>query len=109
MKAITISLLALSALSAAGGEQATFTGAIFDETCARLGHAAMRMGPTDAECAKMCVLHHGDAYVLADGKTVYYLSDQKKPEQFAGQNVTVRGTLDPKTKTIQVDSITAAK
>jgi hypothetical protein len=109
MKHCIIGLLALSAISAGGREQATFTGAIFDETCARLGHAAMRMGPTDAECAKACVLHHGDMYVLADGKNVYYLTDQKTPEAFAGQKVTVVGTLDAKTKTIQVDSITAAK
>ena len=43
------------------------------------------------------------------GKEAYTLSDQKTPEKFAAQRVTVIGTLDAKTKTIQVDSITAAK
>jgi hypothetical protein len=48
-------------------------------------------------------------YVLYDGKQAYTLSDQKTPENFAGKKVTVTGTLYPKTKTIQVESITAAK
>jgi hypothetical protein len=69
----------------------------------------MKMGPTDAECTKACVSIHGASYVLYDGKEVYTLSDQRTPEKFAGKKVTVTGTLDAKTKTIQVDSITAAK
>ena len=46
----------------------TFAGTISDEMCA-LNHAAMRMGPTDAECTHACVEEHDAAYVLADGKT----------------------------------------
>jgi hypothetical protein len=67
------------------------------------------MGPTDAECTTACVVAHGAAYVLEDGKNVYTLSDQKTPEKFAAQKVRVIGTLDAKTRTIQVDSITAAE
>jgi hypothetical protein len=37
------------------------------------------------------------------------LSDQKTPDKFAAQKVTVVGTLDAKTKTIRVQSISAAK
>jgi hypothetical protein len=77
--------------------------------CATAGHAQMRMGPTDAECTIACVRAHDAKYVLYDGKDVYTLSDQQMPEKFAAQKVTVIGTLDAKTKTIQVDSITAAK
>ena len=44
-----------------------------------------------------------------NGKDVYKLSDQKMPEKFAAQKVTVKGALDNTTKTIHVDSITAAK
>jgi len=69
----------------------------------------MRMGPTDAECTNACVSIHGASYVLYDGKEAYTLSDQKTPEKFAGKKVLVTGTLDAKTKTIHVDSITAAK
>jgi hypothetical protein len=108
MKPLFVILLALSAVSAGQGKQ-TFTGVITDDMCAMPGHASMRMGPTDADCAKACVLAHGAAYVLLDGKDVYTLSDQQTPEKFAAQKVTVTGTLDAKTKTIQVDSIAAAK
>ena len=108
LEALILSLLALSALSAAQGKQ-TFTGVITDNMCARAGHSQMRMGPTDAECTKACVSAHDAKYVLFDGKEVYTLSDQKTPEKFAAQKVTVIGTLDAKTKTIHVDSMTAAK
>jgi hypothetical protein len=67
------------------------------------------MGPTDAECTTACIDVHGASYVLYDGKDVYMLSDQRMPEKFAGQKVKVTGTLDAKTKTIRVDSITGAK
>ncbi len=46
---------------------------------------------------------------MYDGKSAYVLSDQKAPEKFAAQKVTIMGTLDAKTNTIQVDSIKAAK
>jgi hypothetical protein len=46
--------------------------------------------------------------VLYDGKDVYTLSDQEAPEKFAAQKVTVVGALDASTKTIKVESITAA-
>jgi len=86
-----------------------FTGTITDSMCAEGDHSRMRMGSNDAECTIACVAAHGALYVLYNGKDVYTLSDQQTPEKFAGKKVTVTGTLDPKTKTIQVDSITAAK
>ena len=107
MKHLLLSLLAVAALSAAPGKQ-TFTGTITDDMCTA-GHSHMRMGPTDAECTIACISAHGATYVLSDGKNVYTLSDQRTPEKFAAQKVRVVGTLDAKTKTIQVDSMTAAK
>ncbi len=101
-------LLVSGALFAAAGPQ-TFTGTITDDMCAKAGHSQMRMGPTDAECTLACVDVHGASYVLYDGKDVYMLSDQRMPEKFAGQKVKVTGTLDAKTKTIQVNSIIGAK
>jgi hypothetical protein len=103
-----VSLLTVAALSAAPAKQ-TFTGIITDNMCAKGGHAQMRMGPTDAECTIACVGVHGATYVLYDGKDAYTLSDQRTPEKFAAQKVRVVGTLDAKTRTIQVESITAAK
>ena len=103
-----LSLLLLAALSAAQTKQ-TFTGTITDDMCARADHAQMRMGPTDAECTIACISAHGATYVLYDGREVYTLSDQRTPEQFAAQRVRVTGTLDARTKTIQVESIRAAQ
>jgi len=108
MKHLIWSLLAVAALSAAPGKQ-TFTGIITDDMCGQRGHSQMRMGPTDAECTIACISAHDATYVLYDGKQVYALSDQRTPEQFAGQRVRVTGALDAKTRTIQVESIRAAK
>jgi hypothetical protein len=98
----------IAALEAAPAKQ-KFTGTITDSMCSQADHSQMKMGPTDADCTKACVDIHGAMYVLYDGKQAYTLSDQKTPANFAGKKVTVTGTLDSKTKTIQVDSIAAAK
>ena len=108
MKLLIFPLLIIATLAAAQGKQ-NFTGAITDSMCAEADHSRMRMGSTDAECTTACVSAHGALYVLYDGKEVYSLSDQQTPEKFAGKKVTVTGTLDAKTRTIHVDSITAAK
>jgi hypothetical protein len=108
MNYLAVGLLATVSLSAGQGTR-TFTGVITDDMCAMAGHARMRMGPTDAECTKACVMAHDAAFVLYDGDDAYTLSDQKTPERFAGQKVTVTGTLEARTKTIRVDSIAAAR
>jgi type 1 fimbria pilin len=105
---LAVAALSMAALSAAQGKQ-TFTGKITDDECPLSSHEAMQMGPTDAECTVACVEAHGAQYVLYDGEHAYGLSDQKASKQFAGQRVTVTGTLDTKTSTIAVDSIAAAK
>src|SRR5579864_1255765 len=108
MKPLIVTLLAIAALAAAPAKQ-RFTGTITDSMCIKADHSKMQMGPTDAECTIACIREHDATYVLYDGKNVYTLSDQKTPEKFAAQKVTVIGTLDAQTKTIRVDSITVAK
>jgi hypothetical protein len=108
MKHLTLGLLAVAALFAGPAKQ-TFTGIITDSVCDKADHSQMRMGPTDAECAAACISDHGASYVLFDGKQAYILSDQRTSEKFAAQKVIVTGTLDLKTKIIQVDSIAPAK
>jgi hypothetical protein len=107
VKPMIISLLVVAVLSAAQGKQ-TFIGIVTDDMCPMGDHSRMRMGATDAECAKACIAAHAASYVLYDGKNVYILSDQKTPEPFAGQRARVVGTLDAKTMTIRVESVTAA-
>jgi hypothetical protein len=104
----TFSVLGAAVLTAAP-DKLTFTGVITDSMCATADHSQMQMGPTDGECTVACVQAHGALYVLYDGKHAYVLNDQQTPEKFAGKKVTVTGTLDAKTLTIHVDSITAAR
>jgi uncharacterized protein DUF5818 len=110
--ALGVPILLLSA-SFAVAKDKTFSGEIMDSACAKEGsHEAMmkKAGLTDkAACVKACV-KMGGKYVLFDAasKTIYELDDQSKPEQFAGTNVKVAGTLDEATKTIHVTSIKAA-
>jgi hypothetical protein len=108
MGQLRILLLTVAALAGAAGKQ-TFTGTITDNMCATAGHARMQMGPTDAECARACADIHGATYVLAAGKNVYGLSDQRAAEKLAGGKVKIVGTLDGKTNTIEVESMAAAK
>ena len=103
---LILSLLIVAALAAAPAKR-RFTGTITDGMCAQADHSRMRMGPTDAECTTACVSEHGAVYGLYDGKELYTLSDQRTPEKLAGKKVTVTGTLDTRTRTIQVFSITA--
>lgn len=105
MKKTIAVLIASAALVLAAGK-GTFTGTITDTMCGA-GHKAMNMGP-DEKCVPACV-KAGAKYALYDGKNVYTLSDQKTPAQFAAKKVTVTGTLDSAGKTIQVESIAAAK
>jgi hypothetical protein len=109
VKRLIVILLGVAVAAVSAGQRPqTLTGVITDSECAIRGHAGMRMGPTDAECTRLCVMVHNASYVLSDGKDVYALSDQEAPEQFAAQKVRVVGTLDVKTRTIQVESIVAA-
>ncbi len=104
-KKIAIGIAAAALLFAAPG---TFTGVITDSECAKGDHKAMNMGP-DVKCVTECVKGMGAKYVLYDGNEAYTLSDQKNAEKFAAKKVTVKGTLDATAKSIQVDSIKAAK
>ncbi len=62
----------------------------------------------DRECTLKCV-SGGSKFVLADTEhnKVYQLSDQSKPQEFAGQKVKVTGTLSD--DTIKVSAIEPAK
>jgi hypothetical protein len=123
MKKLIIGLvgsLMLLTVSLAAPKDSTYSGEIMDSQCAKNGsHDAMlkKEGMEkmigDPKAGQMCTANcvkMGSKYVLynAAKKTVYQLDDQQKPEQFAGQKVTVTGTLDKATKTVHVSSIQAA-
>jgi hypothetical protein len=83
----------------------TFVGYISDSMC---GLKHMMPGESDKDCTLECV-KAGSKYVLADAVSgkVYQLTDQKKPEEFAGQKVKVTGAL--KGDTIVVTTIESAQ
>ncbi len=87
----------------------TFSGVVTDSECANGDHSGMHMGDTDAECARACLDYHSATLVLFDGKATRRLDDQKAARPFAGEKVTVVGTLDEATGVITVKTISAAK
>jgi hypothetical protein len=105
-KGIGMLMLAAGTMFAAGSSR-TFTGVITDTMC----KASHTMESPADKCVRDCVHANPSAYkyALYDGKHIYVLSDQRTPEKFAAQKVNVRGTLDQKTNTIRVESISAAK
>src|SRR5258708_27793290 len=120
MKRLVMSLAVCALLlpGFATAKDQTFTGEIMDSQCAKDGSHAMMLkkegmgdkDPNDPMAKKMCTencVKMGGKYVLYDSasKKVYQLDDQTKPQQFAGQNVKVSGTLDKGSDTIHVTDI----
>ena len=107
MKAAII-LTALLSTAATAPPTRVYTGIVTDTMC-RLNHAVMKITP-DTKCVLECVR---DAktyqFALAVGTSVYTLSDQETPAQYAGLKVKVTGALYPKTNILRVDRIEAAR
>jgi hypothetical protein len=104
MKTTIGMLFAAATLAMAAGH--TYTGTVSDNMCGG-SHAMMKVTP-DSKCVTECV-KAGAKYSLWDGKNNYTLSDQTAAAKYPAQKVTVTGTLDAKTNTIQVTSIAPAK
>ena len=105
-------LLLASTITAQTGS--TFTGEINDRACARANSHDAMMKRHGSQNTKQCILDcikAGGKYVLVDDKTqaVYLLDDQQKPAQFAGEKVTITGTLDKDSSTLHVADIQAAQ
>ncbi|HKF24269.1 MAG TPA: DUF5818 domain-containing protein [Candidatus Angelobacter sp.] len=111
---VTVMVLSLCVAAQKAPKEGSYSGEIMDAACAKAGgHSGMMKQmniKTAKECTEGCV-KNGSKYVLYDKahKKVYQLDDQTKPAQFAGDKVTVKGTLDASTDTIKVSDIEAAK
>jgi hypothetical protein len=105
-----VALVTAFGLGFAAPKDQAFTGEIMDAACAKAGsHAAMMVAHkanTTRDCTLACVMAGGE-FVLynAATKKVYRLDDQPKPQEFAGEKVKVRGTLNKKTNTIHVTAL----
>lgn len=112
---LTISILAY----ASDGDVHTYVGEISDSQCALNIHSLTRshqemlksksMGGNAKECADYCVKYLGGVFVLSSKQDVYRLSNPERVKTFMGRQVKITGTLEPKTKTIHVQTIEAVK
>jgi type 1 fimbria pilin len=120
MKNLAIGLVlwfAMFGASSFAAQQQTITGEVMDSSCAKMGsHAMMEKQhnmpagqASDKACTLACV-RNGAKLVLYDSstKTAHELDDQKKAEQFAGDKVTVTGTVDQSNNMIHVGKIAKA-
>jgi Protein of unknown function (DUF5818) len=102
------------AMSLTAQTQQSITGEVMDSSCAKMGsHEAMEKQhnmPSNAASDKACTLacvKGGAKLVLYDSstKTAYELDDQRKAERFAGEKVTVTGTVNKSNNMIHVGKI----
>jgi hypothetical protein len=109
-------LLALSfSLRNANAADRLFKGEISDSQCALNVHSLTRshgemlksksMGGNATDCTLYCVKYHGGDFVLSSKDDVLRLDNQALARNFAGQKVTVTGTMLPDKKTIHVVKI----
>jgi hypothetical protein len=102
----------LLSTAAAFAADKAFTGEIMDSQCADMAsHDNMMKGEnaTNAkECSIACVKKGGSyALYVRGAKQAYKLDNQKKAAAFAGQKVTVMGSIDSSGESIHVASIQA--
>src|SRR6266581_1034575 len=92
-------LMACVCMGQANSAQQVFSGEISDSVCSKEGsHDAMMKKSgvnTTVKCTIGCAMTRGK-YVLYNRTTkqIYQLDDQERPQEFAGQKVRVRGSLD---------------
>ena len=93
-------LAVLLALAATSGFAAELNGFIADSHCGAK-HAAGTAA--DAKCSQGCIKKGGDAVLVTKDGTVYKIASdsQEKAKSFAGKTVTVNGSVDSGTVTIE--------
>jgi uncharacterized protein DUF5818 len=100
-----VAAVLLSALPLAADGN-TWTGYITDPHCGKKGASPEHT----ADCVEKCIKDGSKSQIQAesDGKA-YNLDDFEKVRAYVGQKVTIRGTLDAKSNTIAVASVTKAE
>ena len=97
-----VTLVALT-MASAQGKQMTLTGVVSDVACGAT-HQMKNMSPAD--CARACAKKSG--YALVVGNDVYKVMGHEADfDKYAAETVTVKGTVDG--KTVTVDSVVPAK
>jgi hypothetical protein len=96
-KLLAVCTLSLSFLSVNALAE-TFHGVVSDAMCAK-GDIAKASGSGHAACAKKCI-GMGSPAVLIVGTKIYKVSNSEKLNAFAGQTVTVDGSVAGDTITV---------
>ena len=100
----TITAFTLGAASLFAQATQTVTGTVTGAMC---GAHHMMKNATAAQCTRACIKQGAD-FALASGGKVYLLKgDKSQFDRFAGQNVSIKGTVNG--NTISVNSIEAVK
>lgn len=86
--------------SVAGFSQSaqTLTGTVSDSMC---GAKHMMTNVTPAQCTRECVKQGSDYALVSGGKPYTLKGDTKQIDKYAGQNVTVTGTVSGETVTVK--------
>ena len=102
MQKVTVALMLVLVFSI-GAMAAQWTGYVADQSCTTKNGVKAVSSADHAGCAAKCI-KGGDAAVLVteDGK-VYKIADQAKVANHAGHKVTISGSLNG--DTISVDSV----
>jgi hypothetical protein len=96
-KLLAVCTLSLSFLSVSAMAE-TFHGVVSDAMCAK-SDIAKASGPDHVACAKKCI-GMGSPAVLIVGTKIYTVSNPEKLNAFAGQKVTVDGSVAGDTLTV---------
>ncbi len=98
-------VLAISVSFAFRPDEVHLKGVIEESTCAA-GKTQMTPGDSRVACVKKCLKMGASAVLVVDGK-VYKIANQKAVLKYAGENVSIDGTVTG--DTIQVTKITEEK
>jgi len=96
--------VALGVASLSAQSSQTISGFVSDAHCAA-AHSAP--GAKATKCAQSCIKGGSDAVLVSDGKVYKLKGKADDVKALAGQNVTVTGTVDG--DTVTVDAVAAAK
>ena len=99
-----VSLLALSTAVLSAQSAQTINGFISENQCGA-AHAAPSASAT--KCVKGCIANGAAPILVSDGKVYKLKGEDAAVKELAGQNVTIKGTVDG--NTITVTSVAAQK
>jgi hypothetical protein len=97
-------LLALGAMGLSAQSSTTMNGYISDAHC---GAAHSSPSADATKCVKKCIKGGSDAVLVSDGKVYKLKGDESQVKAMAGKNVSITGTVDG--DTITVNSVSAQK